>query len=214
MRWRTVRRKPDGSNEEDFTDYTMLTFIIKRRVLVSMLFIGSTLLGYISYTNLNLELLPSVELPFLFVQVNAVREMDPGNIEQQAVIPLEEVTGTLEGIDAIESYIDQRQGRITIYYNPDVNLKYAYLKLQEKVDEIKPALSGDFHVTVLKIDTQQLSNMFMNLQLRGSGDADRLRFLFENEIRDEFESVDGIANVEVFGGREKTAEICVTTSMQ
>jgi multidrug efflux pump subunit AcrB/ABC-type multidrug transport system ATPase subunit len=185
----------------------MLTFIIKRRVLVSMLFIGSTLLGYISYTNLNLELLPSVELPFLFVQVNAVREMDPGNIERQAVIPLEGATGTLEGIDAIESYIDQRQGRIIVYYNPDVNLKYAYLKLQEKVDEIKPTLSGDFIVTVLKIDTEQLANMFMNLQLRGSGDADRLRFLFENRMRDEFESVDGIANVEVFGGRDKTAEI-------
>ncbi len=185
----------------------MLEFVIKRRVLISMLFIGVSLLGYISYTNLDLELLPSVDLPFLIVQAGSARDSDPSYIERQAVIPLEEAVGTLEGIDAIESYIDQRQGRIIVYYNSDTDLKYAYLKLQEKVDEVKTVLPDDFFVTVLKIDTEQLSNMFMNLQIRGSGDADRLRYLFDKQMRDEFESIDGIANVEVFGGREKTIEI-------
>ena len=185
----------------------MLEFVIKRRILISMLFIGLSLLGYISYSNLDLELLPSVDLPFLIVQASAARESDPAYIEREAVVPLEEAIGTLEGIDAIESYIDRRQGRIIVYYNADINLKYAYLKLQEKVNEVKTGLSAEFFVTVLKIDTQQISNMFMNLQIRGSGDADRLRYLFDNEMREEFESIDGIANVEIFGGREKTIEI-------
>ncbi len=185
----------------------MLEFIIKRRTLVSMFFIGCSLLGYISYSNLDLELLPSVDLPFLIVQANAARESNPAYIERQAVIPLEEAIGTLESIDVIESYVDQRQGRIIIYYNADTNLKYAYLKLQEKVDEVKSGLSDEFFVTVLKIDTEQLSNMFMNLQIRGTGGIDRLRYLFDNQMREDFESIDGIANVEIFGGREKTIEI-------
>jgi len=185
----------------------MLEFIIKRRVLVSMLFIGCSLMGYISYSNLDLELLPAVDLPFLFVQVSAARESDPTYIEREAVVPLEEGIGTLEGIDAIESYVDQRQGRIIVYYNADINLKYAYLKLQEKVEEVKAGLSDEFFVNVLKIDTEQISNMFMNLQIRGSGEADRLRYLFDTKMREDFESIDGIANVEVFGGREKTVEI-------
>ena len=42
----------------------MLEFVIKRRTFVSMFFIGLSLLGYISYKNLDLEMLPSVELPF------------------------------------------------------------------------------------------------------------------------------------------------------
>jgi multidrug efflux pump subunit AcrB/ABC-type multidrug transport system ATPase subunit len=185
----------------------MLEFVIKRRIFVSMFFIGLSMLGYISYTNLELEMLPSVELPFLIVQVFGANESDPEYMEKQVIMPLEGAIGTLEGIDEIESFVDQQQGRILIYYNPDINLKYAYLKLQEKVDAVKSTIPDEFFITVLKIDTEQLSNMFMNLQIRGNGGVDRLRIFFENELRDEFESIDGIANVEVFGGREKAVEI-------
>ena len=185
----------------------MLEFVIKRRTFVSMFFIALSMLGYLSYKNLDLEMYPNVELPFLIVQVYGANESDPEYMEKQAILPLEGAIGTLEGIDEIESFVDQQQGRILIYYNPDVNLKYAYLKLQEKVDAIKTTISDDFFITVFKMDTEQLSNMFMNLQIRGSGGVDRLRVLFENEIREEFESIDGIANVEVFGGREKAVEI-------
>lgn len=187
----------------------MLKFIIKRRTFISMTFIALTMLGYISYSDLDLELLPGADLPFLIVQVGSAREMDPEYIEQQAVIPLESAVGTLESIDKIESYVERRQGRIIVYYNTGVDLKYAYLKLQEKVDNVKSTLPADFSVLVLKIDTQQLSNMFMNLQILGEGDADRIRNFFESNLRDDFESIDGIANVEVFGGHEKSVKIII-----
>ena len=55
----------------------MSEFIIKRKVLISMLFIGLTLLGFISYKNLGLELYPSSELPLLMVRVGSQVEVDP-----------------------------------------------------------------------------------------------------------------------------------------
>jgi multidrug efflux pump subunit AcrB len=78
---------------------------------------------------------------------------------------------------------------------------------------VKTTLPAEFFVLVLKIDTQQLSNLFMNLQVRGSGGVDRIRNLFENEIREKFESIDGIANVEVFGGRERAVEIVLDAEL-
>ena len=190
----------------------MLKFIIHRRVLVSMLFIGLTLTGYISYRNLAVEMLPNVELPFLFVQVGSAVDMDPQAMEKQAVIPLEGAIGTLDGIDKIESFANRNNGRIIVYYNAGVNLKYAYLKLQEKVESIKAGLSEDFRVQVVKVDTDQLSNMFMNLQVRGTGDSDRIRQICEKTIRPKLEAIDGIANVEVFGGRNKSLEIILNNN--
>jgi multidrug efflux pump subunit AcrB/ABC-type multidrug transport system ATPase subunit len=185
----------------------MIEFVIRRRVFISMLFIGLSLLGYISYSKLPVELLPEIELPFLIIQVNNAREMDPDYVEKQAVIPLEGVVGTLEGIEKIESYVERSRSSIYVYYKSDVNLKYAFLKLQEKVDAIKPTLPQDFFVFVLKIDTEMIANMFMNLQIRGSGGTDRIRNIFNDKIRRKFEAVDGIANVELFGGSEKSVEI-------
>ena len=67
----------------------LIQFVINRKTFISMLFIGLVLLGYISYKQLPVELFPNAELPFLIVQVNGAREMDPEYMEKQAIIPLE-----------------------------------------------------------------------------------------------------------------------------
>ena len=77
----------------------LIKFIISRKTLISMLFLGLTLLGYISYKQLPVELLPSAELPMLFVTVSGQQEMNPQYMESHAIIPLEGAIGTLEGID-------------------------------------------------------------------------------------------------------------------
>ena len=180
----------------------MLRFIIQRKTFISMLFTGLTLLGIVSYSKLPLELLPNTELPFLVVQVNSFREVDPEYLEREAIIPLEGAVGTLEVIEKIESFASRRNGRIMVYFENSVNMKYAYLRLQEKVDQVKPDMADEFFVLVLKVDTEQLSNMFMNLQIRGSGGLDRVRQVAEEEIIDPLESLDGVVNVEIVGGQE------------
>ena len=185
----------------------IIRFVINRKTFISMLFIALTMLGYISYRQLPVEILPNAELPFLIIQVASTQEVDPDYMEKQAIIPLEGAASTLEGIDKIESSADRRQGMIFIYYNQNVKIKYAYLRLQEKVSEIKGSLPEEFIVNVIKIDTEQLANMFMSLQVRGSGGIDRVREIVDTKIVQELENIDGIANVEVFGGRQKSVEI-------
>lgn len=183
-------------------------FVIKRKTFVSMLFLGLVLLGIVSYNQLDIELFPNAELPFLIVRVQSVgREVDPEYMEKQAIIPLEGAVTTLQGIDKIESYIDRRSGTIIVYFNQNVNTKYAFLRLEEKVNLAKATLPEEFFVTVLKVDTEQLANMFMSLEVRGSGGLDRIRYIIDQKILRELENIDGIANVEVFGGRQKSVEI-------
>ncbi|MFQ9021634.1 MAG: hypothetical protein ACLR6J_10320 [Parabacteroides merdae] len=54
-----------------------------------MLFIALTGLGYVSYKQLPVELLPNAELPMLFVQVTSAQDMDPSYVESEVVIPIE-----------------------------------------------------------------------------------------------------------------------------
>ncbi len=184
-----------------------MDFIIKRKTLIAMLFAGLSMLGIISYKHLPVELYPNATLPMLFVQVATPLEVDPKYMENQAIIPLEGAIGTLENIDEIVSSAGQQQGSIQISYKQNTNIKYAYLKLVEKVDEAKKQLPDDFRVQVFKFDLEQMNNMFMTIQVRGSGGVDRVRQVTNREIVDKIKNVDGIANAEVFGGREKSIEI-------
>ena len=172
-----------------------------------MLFLGLTMLGYISYNKLSVELIPNAQLPTLVVQVGAPLELDPAYIETQAVIPIEGAIGTLEDIEKIESNITSRSGIITVYYSQNADLKYANLKLQEKIDIVKSSIPEEFMINVFKIDLEQLVNQFMELQIRGPGGVDRIRDIADREIKPEFENIDGIAGVEVYGGQENSVEI-------
>jgi len=184
-----------------------MNFVLKRRVLISMLFLGLTVLGYVSYKKLSVELFPNAQLPTLIVQVGTPLELDPSYIESQAIIPIEGAIGTLEGIERIESNISSRYGTVVIYYNQKADLKYANLKLQERIDIVKKSIPEEFIINVIKIDLEQLTNQFMELQIRGEGGIDRIRNISDREIKPEFENIDGIAGVQVFGGQENSIEV-------
>ena len=184
-----------------------MNFIINRKVLISMLFLGLSLMGYFSWKNLSMELFPNAELPMLYVQIASQLEVDPKYMESQAIVPLEGAIGKLQGIQNMESTAESRQGSIMIEFNKNINFKYTYLKVQEKVDEIKATLPEQFKVTVMKVDLNQMNNQFMQLQVLGGGDVDHVRNITDLKIKTELGNIDGIAGVNVFGGHEKSVEI-------
>lgn len=184
-----------------------MDFILKRRILISMFFAGLAMLGFISYKRLPLELIPNTQLPALVVQAATMLEMDPSYIETQAIIPLEGAVGTLEDVEKIESNISSRYGIITVYFKQNANLKYANLKLQEKIDVVSNSIPEGFMINVIKIDFEELTNQFMSLQVLGEGGVDRIRNITDREIKPKFENIDGIAGVQVYGGQENSIEI-------
>lgn len=172
-----------------------------------MLFLGLTMLGYVSYKRLPVELMPNAELPMLFVQIQSRIEVEPKYMENQAVIPIEGAIGTMEGIESMESFLNNRSATIQVNFQQNVDFKYTFLKLQEKIDQVTENLDDNFIVRVNRVDIQQLTNQFMELQVRGTGGTDRLRNIVDQEILADIENTDGIASATVFGGKERSIEV-------
>ncbi len=184
-----------------------MKFIINRKILISMLFTGLTLLGYVSYQRLEVELMPNAELPMLYVSISSRVEVDPNYMENQAVIPIEGALGTMEGIESMESSLNNRSATIQVEFKQNVNFKYTFLKLQQKIDQVADNLDENFTVNVNRVNTESLTNQFMQLQIRGSGGTDRIRNIVDEEITEELENIDGVASSTVYGGKEKSIEV-------
>lgn len=184
-----------------------MNFIVNRKVLISMLFLAVSMLGYISYQELQVELIPNAELPMNYVQISSRQEVTPDYMEQKAILPVEGAIGSLEGIESIESTAGKRQGMVSITYQNNVDSKVAYLKLEEKINAIRGALPDGFTMRVVRVNTQQKINVLMNLQVRGGGDVDRVRDFVDQKIFSELENIDGVASVNVYGGQEKSVEV-------
>ena len=71
-----------------------------------MFFTALTLLGYMSYRQLGMELVPSPDLPELTVSVRSQQDMDPAYVESAVIIPLEGAIGSIGGVDEITSQVE------------------------------------------------------------------------------------------------------------
>ncbi|MEN8201344.1 MAG: efflux RND transporter permease subunit [Bacteroidota bacterium] len=182
-------------------------FLIQRKVLISMLFVALTMLGTISWKQLKMEIFPNAELPMLFIQVNSMIECTPEYMEQEAIIPIESVITGLENIEKIESSAGRRNGSVLVSYEERTDLKYAYLKLDEQIASLRGDLPDEFNLQVVKIDLEDIGNTLMSLQALGSGGVDRVRNYVDQHIISGLENIEGVAAVNVFGGRQKSVDI-------
>ena len=180
---------------------------IDRRVTICMLLVALTLLGYFSYRQLPVELLPNTEMPQLYVRASAQSDLTPSYMEQQVIIPLEGAISAVGGIENMESTVSGRQGTITVDFKRGTNLKMTTVKLQEKINSIRSDFPTGVSVNVQQANLTGISNQFMSLQVRGSGGVDRLRAIVDKDVVPRLESIDGIAGVTVYGGRVKSIEI-------
>ena len=180
---------------------------IDRRVTICMLLVALTLLGYFSYKQLPVELLPNTEMPQLYVRASAQSDLTPSYMEQQVIIPLEGAISAVGGIENMESTVSGRQGTITVDFKRGTNLKMTTVKLQEKINSIRSDFPTGVSVNVQQANLTGISNQFMSLQVRGSGGVDRLRAIVDKDVVPRLESIDGIAGVTVYGGRVKSIEI-------
>jgi multidrug efflux pump subunit AcrB/ABC-type multidrug transport system ATPase subunit len=176
-----------------------------------MLFAGLVLMGIFSNKYLPMELYPNAELPELNVGISYNgKELDPTYVENKAAIPVEGVISSLEGVEEIETTVDPRQTRVRVSFSQQVNIKYTQLQLEEKIKALAQTLPEDeFRVTVSKGGGGNVaSNQLMNLRVLGD-DLDYTRSLADVEIVPYFEYIDGIAEVSISGGRQKSIEIIV-----
>ena len=185
----------------------MIERIISRPVTVFMFILGLCLLGAVSVRQLPIELFPNTELPQLIINISGPQNADPAYVEHYAVIPLEGAIAGLENIERIESYVSRRNATIFVYYDQSSRQKYDYLKLQDRISAASALLDDSFQATVAKTDSEQLSNQFLSFQARGEGSLDQIRSVIDEKVTPQLETLDGVANVNVYGGRKRSIEV-------
>ena len=174
-----------------------------------MLFISLTMLGIVSYKQLPVELIPNAESPTLTVSVSAQQEMDPSYIESEVIIPLEGAISSIGGVERLTSTVNASRSSISVEFKSDINIKTTTLKLEEKMKEVSTNLPDGFTVRVQANSamTMASSTILMQLQVRGTGGVDRVRNIVDEKIAPVLENIDGVAAVNVYGGRQKAIEV-------
>lgn len=114
-----------------------------------------------------------------------------------------------QGIEKIESQYYSRGADIKVSLNQDVDLKYAFLQMEQKIKSTQSSVPEIFKLSVSKGYSGSSNDQFMHLLILGEGDIDYVRNITDEDIVPYLNSVEGMASVKARGGRQKTIEIIV-----
>lgn len=181
---------------------------VKRPVSTIMLILIVILLGVVSYSKLAIDLYPNIEIPVAIVQTS-YENVGPEEVEKLITQPIEEVLGTVENIDNIQSITAEGSSVVVVQFNFGTNMDFATLKMREKVDIIKGFLpDGANSPTVMQFDIN--AQPIMEIALSG-GDLATLQTYAEDVLKSGIERIEGVASVSIAGGYENYIQIKVDT---
>lgn len=172
-----------------------------------MLFIGITAMGYFSYSRLPVALYPDAEFPVMGVIVNTSSEYDPVYIRNYAAIPVEGTFSRLKGVEEINTRISSRGADFVVKFEKNVNLKMTYIELEENIKKLSASLPSEFRIQVVKSPSGLANSNFMSLSIIGDEEVNYIRNITEKEFLPSLRNIDGVSEVRISGGQQKTMEI-------
>ena len=168
-----------------------------------MFTLAAVIFGVISYSRLNLNLLPTISYPTLTIKTEYPGTA-PSEIENIISKPIEETCGVVDNVIRIASVSRAELSEVTVEFAWHTNMDFATLKLREKLDLLRLPINATKPV-ILRYDPNQ--EPIMKLGLTGDTDLGRIRYTAEREVKQALESIEGVAACSISGGLEDEIHI-------
>ncbi len=178
---------------------------VRRPIGVTVLCVAVSILGWIAVTRLPVDLLPEVDFPRISI-VTSYEGVGPEEMENLLTRPIEQAVSTIDGVTEITGESAEGLSRVQLQFNWGTNLDTAVNDVRAQLDRLRARLPEDAdQPTVLKFDIS--STPVATLGLSGTGDPRRLRYLADELLTRRLERLEGIASVEVNGGRVREIRV-------
>ncbi len=174
---------------------------VKNRISVVILGIIIIVIGIYCYLALPREDEPDITIPYVFVSTQ-YRGVSSSDIETAITIPIEKKLKGLQGVKNIKSVSSEGVSSINIEFIPGTDIDEVLQKVKDKVDEAKRELPSDMteDPSVFEVNLSELPIIVYSLS--GSSGLRTLKRIAD-DLEEEIESIPGVLEVDVTGGRER-----------
>ncbi len=178
----------------------------RRPVAVSVCAVAITLVGWLAWRQLPVDLLPDLQSPTIVVSIRS-GDRPPAEMERLYGEQIEQRLFTVRGIREVSQVA--RTGRLvaTVVFDWDTDLDLALVDVQKAVGPMSadPDVDG---VLVRRFDPRQSPIVTLGLVApKGRPDLAELRRLARRQVAPGLERLQGVAEVRVTGGREQEVRV-------
>jgi HAE1 family hydrophobic/amphiphilic exporter-1 len=179
-----------------------------RRPIFATMFVGVlVVLGWFSYERLGVDLFPKVDVPSVVV-TTTLPGAAPEETEARVTKPLEEAINTVSGIDELRSNTMEGISQIMVQFKLERDLDAAVQDVRDKIssalnqlpDGTKPPLVQKFELDAVPI---------LTMTVVGYQSIKELTEIARRKLKEPLESVDGVGDIVIVGGREREIHVAV-----
>jgi len=183
---------------------------VRRPITVLMVIMAVFLLGFVSLSQLKIDLLPELTLPVVTI-TTSYPGAGPEEVESFVTRPIEEVAGLVKNLDEISSSSREGTSNVMVHFKWGSDIDYGAIELKEKIDPVIDNLPAEARRPVItKIDISAMMPV-IGIAVTGA-DTRILRELADDIVKRDLEKVTGVAMATPMGGLEREVRVEVNPS--
>jgi hydrophobic/amphiphilic exporter-1 (mainly G- bacteria), HAE1 family len=192
----------------------LIDIATERRVTIAMFTVAIVLFGFVSLSRLSVNLLPDLSYPTLTVRTELTGSA-PLEVENLLTRPIEEAVGTIKNVRQVRSVSRPGQSDVILEFLWGTNMDVAGVEVREKLDILQLPLEAGRPLLLRFDPSNEPVQRIAFLDKEATGPADdpqrllALRRFAEDRLKNDIESVEGVAAVKVSGGLEDEVQVLV-----
>ncbi|WP_027715387.1 efflux RND transporter permease subunit [Desulfuromonas sp. TF] len=182
-------------------------FSVRRPIFTTMVTLIVVILGGVSLSRLQIDLLPNIELPTLTIRTE-YEGASPEVMERLITQIIEEIVATVPGVEDMTSQSSEGNSSVRVSFVWGTDIDTAALDVQAKLeDEINELPDDIVRPRISKFDIASYPVVLLGIS--SSLDPVELTQLVEDQIRYRFSRLPGVAQVDLWGGFNREVRIAL-----
>ena len=178
---------------------------VKRPVFATVLILALTVVGAFAFTRLGVDRFPKVDFPTVLVTTR-LPGAAPEEVETEITDKIEEAVNTISGIDELRSTSSEGVSIVVVAFLLEKDADVAAQEVRDRVNRVLPQLPRTIEQpTVEKFDPD--SAPVLTLAVSAKKPIRDITEYADKTLRRQLESVSGVGQVVVVGGRSRQVNI-------
>ena len=189
----------------------MSKFSVKKPFTVLVAVVIIIVLGFVSYSRMTPDLLPSINLPYVLV-TTAYPGATPEKVESTVTKPLEQAMATLENINSIQSSSNSNYSMVILEFTEDADMDSVTVDILQKINQVEGSWDDMVGTpSILKINPDMLPVTVAAVDKEGMDTAELSAFVNDTLLA-KLEGTAGVADISVGGLIEQTVRVTLDTA--
>lgn len=181
-------------------------FSVKKPYTVVVGIVLVIILGVVSFSNMTVDLLPSMNLPYAMV-MTTYPGANPEEVEETVTKPVEQTMATVSNIKNIMSVSGDNSSMVIMEFEQTANMDSATIEMRENLDQIAGFWPDEVgSPMIIKLNPDMMPVLVAAVSEKGEAAVDASKII-EEEVIPEVESVEGVASVATTGSIEERVEV-------